>query len=63
MCSNEPVTAPESEAEALKAASLPGGVCPGAPAGSEARKRDPDPGVVLNMIRECHGGNGSSLRD
>ena len=59
----QPVTAPESEAEALQASSLPGGLCPGAPAGSEARKRDFDPSVVLNMIRDCYSGNGSSLRD
>jgi hypothetical protein len=55
--------APASEAEALQAPSLPGGLCPGAPAGSEARKRDFDPSVVLNMIRDCYSGNGSSLRD
>jgi hypothetical protein len=45
-----------SEAAAL-AKALPGGLCPGASPGSEPRKRDPDAGVVLNMIRECYGTN------
>jgi hypothetical protein len=51
-----------SEAAALAKAGLPGGLCPGAPAGSETRKRDPDAGVVLNMIRECHGTNSFGYR-
>jgi hypothetical protein len=51
------------EAAAQMRKALPGGRCPGAPAGSEARKRDPDPGVMLSLIRECYGGNGSSPRD
>ncbi len=62
---NGPVERPFElrEAAAQMQKALPGGRCPGAPAGSELRKRDPDPGVILSLIRECYGGNGSSPRD
>jgi hypothetical protein len=43
-------------------AALPGGLCPGGVAGAEPRKRDPDPGVVLSMVRECYGTNSFGYR-
>jgi hypothetical protein len=46
---------------ALKGA-LPGGQCPGAVAGAELTKDDPDPAVVSAMVKECTAGNGSGGR-
>ena len=50
-----------SQRAALKGA-LPGGQCPGAVAGAELAKDDPDAGVMGAMVRERIAGNGSGGR-